>query len=171
MNRHSWSERHRAPGHMVTAIAMLFLLSPVPAWPAATPPDDVQFRAQYTRQYDLVKSLAPDMVVEEMRLRVELVASRGSQVGAASNDRRVRGFESALLTSLQNALCPGGKPLAVRPAPPSPMVIDSVTAAANGQQLRTSGGDLAELTALAQRLVDSQPSARWCALKSLDEIR
>jgi hypothetical protein len=169
VNRHSCLERRRAPGLLVTA--MLLFLSPVPALPAATAPDDAQFRAQYVRQYDLIKSLAPDMVVEEMRLRVELVASRGSQVGAASNDRRVRGFESALLKSLQNALCPGGKPLAAPPARPSPMVIDSVTVAANAQQLRTLGGDLAELTALAQRLVDSQPPARWCALKSLDEIR
>lgn len=151
--------------------AVLVLLSQSSAVPAATVTDDAQFRAQYSRQYDLAKSLAPDMVVEEMRLRVELVASRGSQVGAASNDRRVRGFESVLLKGLQNALCPGGKPSPAPQLRPSPTVIESVTAAANAQHLRTLGADLAELTALAQRLVDSQPPARWCALKSLDEIR
>lgn len=169
MRRRSCSKPSRRRALLIAAAWAL--VSAVPASPAATAPDDAQFRAQYMRQYELVKSLAPDMLVEEMRLRVELVASRGSQVGAASNDRRVRGFESALLMSLQNALCPGGKPLAAPPARPSPMVLDSVTAAAKTQQLRTAPGDLAELAALVQRLVDSQPPARWCALKSLDEIR
>jgi hypothetical protein len=162
--------RGRMPSRLMAA-ALLLLLYQSPAVPAATAPDDPQFRAQYSRQYDLVKSLGPDMVVEELRLRVELVASRGSQVGAASNDRRVRGFESALLKGLQDALCQGGKP---RPAPqarPSPTVIDSVAAAANAQQLRTVGADVPELSALAQRLVDSQTPARWCALRSLDEVR
>jgi hypothetical protein len=150
--------------------AVLLLLYPVPVMPAAVP-DDAQFRARYSRQYDLIKSLAPDMVVEELRLRVEEVASRGSQVGAASNDRRVRGFQSALLKALQNSLCPGGKPSPVPKERPAPAVIESVTTAAKAQSLRTADADLAELTALAQRLVDSQPPARWCALKSLDEIR
>jgi hypothetical protein len=152
-------------------VALLLLLYQSSAVSAAAAPDDAQFRAQYARQYDLVKSLGPDMVVEELRLRVELVASRGSQVGAASNDRRVRGFESALLKGLRDALCPGGKPQPATQARPLPTVIDSVTAAANAQQLRTVGADVAELTALAQRLVDSQPPARWCTLKALDEIR
>ena len=153
------------------AAALLVLLYRSAGEPAAPASDDPQFRAQYTRQYDLVKSLGPDMVVEELRLRVELVASRGSQVGSASNARRVRGFEAALLKGLQDALCAGGKPRVSPPARPSAPVIDSVTAAASAQHLRTGGADVAELTALAQRLVDSQQPARWCALKSLDEIR
>jgi hypothetical protein len=151
--------------------AVLWLLYPPPALPATPIPGDAHFRAQYSRQYDLVKSLAPDMVVEEVRLRVEEVASRGSQVNGASNDRRVRGFESVLRKGLQETLCPGGKPRPGMQERPSPAVFDSVIAAANTQQLRTSGDDLAELTALAQRLVDSLPPARWCVLKSLDEIR
>lgn len=161
--------RNRNPSRLITA-ALLLLLYPAPV-AAAAARDDPQFRAQYSRQYDLVKSLGPDMVVEELRLRVEVVASRGSQVGAASNDRRVRGFESALLKGLRDALCPGGKAQAATQARPLPTVIESVIAAANAQQLRTAGADVAELTALAQRLVDSQPPTRWCALKSLDEIR
>ena len=40
---------------------------------------------------------AADSESHRSRRLVELVASRGSQVGAASNDRRVRGFESELL--------------------------------------------------------------------------
>lgn len=161
---------NRRPGRLV-ATALLLLVSHSRAEPAAPASDDPQFRAQYARQYDLVKALGPDMVVEELRLRLELVVSRGSQVGAASNDRMVRGFESALLKGLQDALCPGGKPRGAPPARPSATVIDSVTAAANALHLRTMGADVAELTALAQRLVDSQQPARWCALRSLDEIR
>lgn len=171
MKCHSCPNRARRPRCWL-AVALLLLVYQASAEPTATEPADAQFRAQYTRQYDLVKALGPDMVVEELRLRVELVASRGSQVGAASNDRRVRGFEAALLKGLQDALCAGGKPRAgSQQARPAAAVIDSVTAAASAQQLRTQGTDVAELTALAQRLVDSQQPARWCVLKSLDDIR
>lgn len=150
--------------------ALLVLVSQSPIGLAAAP-NDAQFRAQYARQYDSIKSLAPDMVVEELRLRLEVVVSRGSQVGAASNDRRVRGFESTLLKRLQDALCPTGKARGSQEARPWAPVIDSVTAAASALQLRTADGDVAELTALTQRLIDSQQPARWCALKSLDDIR
>ncbi|MGH8583668.1 MAG: hypothetical protein ACREWG_12990 [Gammaproteobacteria bacterium] len=152
----------------IVAVVLCLPLSQVQAQLAAV--DDAQFRAQYQRQYQRIGALRPDMLVEELRLRVELVASRGSQVGAASNDRRVRGFESALLQSLQGALCGSGQ---LRPAPPTQPaapVIESVTAAANAQRLRTVGADVAELSALAQRLVDSQ-AARWCTLQSLDDVQ
>jgi hypothetical protein len=130
--------------------------------------DDARFREIYLRQYDALKGVAPDMVVVELRDRVELVASRGSQVGAASNDRRVRGFESAFLNGLQGAVC-GGAPAS--PARPSAAVVESINAAAAGQHLRMQASDVAELTALAQRLLDGQTRQRWCDLKSLDDIR
>jgi gamma-glutamylcysteine synthetase len=54
---------------------------------------------------------------------------------------------------------------------PSPLVVDKINLAASTQHLRTQGTDVAELSALTQRLIDSQPPQRWCALKSLDEAR
>lgn len=138
------------------------------AQPAAQPVDDASFRKDYLRHYEALKGVAPDMVVVELRDRVELIASRGSQVGAASNDRRVRGFESALLQGLQGAVCRGPPASSARP---SPTVLERINAAAAAQHLRTQASDVAELAAQAQRLLDSQPSARWCALKSLDDIR
>lgn len=146
------------------------LLLPVLATTAAAQGAvDAGFVAAFNKQFAQVKDLAPDMVVEELRLRVELVASRGSQVGAASNDRRVRGFESELLRQLQHARCPGG---AERSAPrPAADVIDGVNQAAATQRLRTEGNDVAALVALSQRVVDSQTPARWCSLRSLDEVR
>jgi hypothetical protein len=131
--------------------------------------DDAGFQAQFSRRYASVAELDPDMLVEELRLRVELVASRGSQVGAASNERRVRGFESSLLRSLQVELCPQGRwrgPVASAPAAP---VVDGVRSAADAQRLRASADDLAELSALAQRLVESQ-GERLCALNGLDDV-
>ena len=158
----------RSPRRVLAAV--LWVVSHSPTMLAAAP-NDAQFRAQYARQYEAIRSLGPDMVVEELRLRLEVVVSRGSQVGAASNDRRVRGFESTLLKRLQDALCPAGKARGPQQAGPSTTVIDSVTASANALQLRTVDADVADLAALAQRLVDSQQPARWCALRSLDEIR
>lgn len=149
--------------HEFTLLALL--------WPVLSPaqsPDDPRFRETFQRRYAALKNIAPDMAVMELRDRVELVASRGSQVGAASNDRRVRGFESELLRGLQTTHCKGSAPAAVRPAPE---VIDKVNAAASAQRLRVQADDVAELSAIAQRLVDSQPRERWCALKSLDDIR
>jgi hypothetical protein len=107
-------------------------------------------------------------VVMELRDRVELVASRGSQVGAALNERRVRGFESGLLQSLQRAVCDAPS---AGPKQPSSALIERITAAAAAQNLRLETSDLGELTALAQRLLDGQSRERWCALKSLDDIR
>ena len=150
----------------IRSIAILALLAPLLS--AAQSPDDPRFRETFQRRYTALKNVAPDMVVMELRDRVELVASRGSQVGAASNDRRVRGFESELLRGLQAAHCPNAATGTARPAP---AVIDKINAAANAQRLRTQPDDVAELSALAQRLLDSQPRERWCALKSLDEIR
>lgn len=130
--------------------------------------DDGRFRASFTRQYEQVKALAPDMVVLELRDRIELVASRGSQVSAASNERRVRGFESALLRNLEAPLCRNPPPS----SPPTPGVIaESVQLAASTQSLRVNDEDVAELSALTQRLVDSLTPARWCELKSLDEVQ
>jgi len=147
-------------------IACALLLGPIVSF--AQPVDDARFRADYLRQYDALKGIAPDMVVMELRDRVELVASRGSQVGAASNDRRVRGFESALLQSLQAALCRGPSASSARP---SPLVIEKINEAAATQHLRIQPADVADLSALAQRLLDNQPRERWCSLKSLDDIR
>ena len=69
--------------------------------------DDARFRETYRRQYEALKGVAPDMVVMELRDRIELVASRGSQVGAASVAPRVRSFETALLQNLQRSVCGG----------------------------------------------------------------
>ena len=135
-----------------------------PAGLKAQPAENAQFRSAFQRQYNAVKGIAPDMVVMELRDRAELIASRGSQVGAASNDRRVRGFESELLRGLQAAHCKGA-------AAGSSAVIEKVTAATDAQKLRTQGNDVAELSALAQRLLESQARERWCSLKSLDDIR
>ena len=140
--------------------------SPVPA--AAPPDDDARIRQSYARTYDALRGVAPDMVVLELRDRIELIASRGSQVGAASNAARVRGFESVLLQGLQSAVCRGGSVNASRP---SAVVMERISAAASAQHLRVQSDDVAELTALAQRLLDSQPRERWCAIKSMDDIR
>ena len=150
------------------ACALLFGPVASPAQPAAQPVDDARFRETYLRQYEALKGVAPDMVVMELRDRVELIAGGGSHVGAASNERRVRGFESALLAGLQAAICQGASASAARP---SPLVVEKISAAASTQGLRTQATDVAELSALAQRLLDNQPRGRWCSLKSLDEIR
>ena len=150
------------------ACALLFGPAASPAQLAVQPVDDTRFRETYLREYEALKGVAPDMVVMELRDRVELIASRGSQVGAASNERRVRGFESALLAGLQAAVCQG---TSASPARPSPTVVEKISAAAGTQGLRTQASDVAELSALAQRLLDKQPRERWCSLKSLDDIR
>lgn len=147
----------------------VLLLGPI-AWHAqlaAQPTDAARFREIYLRLYEALQSVAPDMVVMELRDRVQLVASRGSQIGAASNDPRVRGFESALLQGLQGAVCRGP----TSPARPSPAVVEKINLAATTQHLRTQASDVAELAALVQRLLDSQPPEHWCALESLDDIR
>lgn len=148
-----------------TAWALAALLAS--PYAGAQTADDARFRENFQRRYIALKAVAPDMVVMELRDRVELVASRGSQVGAASNERRVRGFEAELLRGLQATHC-SGAPGAARP---TPGLVDKVSTAADTQRLRTQGDDLAELSAFAQRLVDSQPRERWCKLKSLDEVR
>jgi len=152
------------------ALICAFLLGPVasPTQSAAQPVDDPRFREAYQRQYEAIKGVASDMVVMELRDRVELIASRGSQVGAASNYPRVRGFESTLLQGLQKVVCRGPS---ADPARPSPIMVERINAAATAQHLRTQTSDVAELAALAQRLLDSQPRERWCALRSLDDIR
>lgn len=146
-----------------------FILGAATCGPSiAQPVDEARFRESYLRYYEALKGVAPDMVVMELRDRIELIASRGSQVGAASNQRRVRGFEVALLQGLQGAVCQGPS---VGQARPSPTVLERINAAAAAQHLRTQASDVAELAAQAQRLLDSQPPERWCALKSLDDIR
>jgi hypothetical protein len=159
----------------VKRLAIVLLAPMASALAQPVPEDTAQFRAQYQQQYQRVEALRPDMLVEELRLRIELVASRGSQVGGASNERRVRGFESALLQSLREVLCTsdGGRtstqssPAAPVPAAP---VVGSVTTAAAAQRLRTQGADVAEISALTQRLIDSQ-GERFCALRSLDDVQ
>jgi len=148
--------------------ALLLGLIASPAQTAAQPVDDARFREAYLRHYEALKGVAPDMVVMELRDRAELIASRGSLVGSASNYPRIRGFESALLKGLQGALCQGSS---ASPARPSPTVVERINLAATAQHLRTKATDVAELAALAQRLLDSQPRERWCVLKSLDDIR
>jgi hypothetical protein len=150
------------------AFAVVFGSVASPGQPAAQTINDARFRETYLREYEALKGVAADMVVMELRDRVELIAGGGSHVGAASNERRVRGFESALLGGLQAAICQAGSS---SPARPSPTVVEKVSAAANAQGLRAQPTDVAELSALAQRLLDNQPRERWCSLRSLDDIR
>jgi hypothetical protein len=49
-------------------------------------------------------------------------------------------------------------------------VVGSVTTAAAAQRLRTQGADVAEISALTQRVIDSQ-GERFCTLRSLDDIQ
>lgn len=156
----------RAARRCIRAFVWALLL--VPGASPAQQENEADLRRAYLRHYEALRSVAPDMLVVELRDRVELIASRGSQVGAASNDRRVRGFESALLQGLQAAVCRGP---AVGPAHPSPVLIDRINAAATAQHLRIRVSDVAELAAMAQRLLDSQPRERWCKLTSLDDIQ
>ncbi len=152
-------------------IAPGILIGLLVLWPASSPAQqvgDASFRKDYLRRYAELKDVAPDMVVMEMRDRVELIATRGSQVGAASNDRRIEGFEATLLRGLQNAVC--GK-AALGPARPSPVLIASIKSAVAAQHLKTRPSDIAELAAQAQRLLDSQPRKHWCELASLGDIR
>lgn len=129
---------------------------------------DAHFREAYFREYKALDGVAGDMVVMELRDRVELIAGGGSHVGAASNQRRVRGFESALLGGLQAAICRGAQAGQARP---SSTVVEKVGAAASTQGLSPQPVDVAELSAMAQRLLDNQSSQRWCSLSSLDDIR
>jgi hypothetical protein len=159
----------------VKRLAIVLLAPMASALGQPAPEDSAQFRAQYQQQYQRVESLQPDMLVEELRLRIELVVSRGSQVSGASNERRVRGFESALLQSLREAFCTSdGDRTSTRSSPaasgPAAPVVGSVTTAAAAQRLRTQGADVAEISALTQRLIDSQ-GERFCALSSLDDVQ
>lgn len=158
-------------GRMVAqALVCVCLCGPVasPAEPLPESVNDARFRDTYLREYEALGGVAADMVVMELRDRVELIASGGSHIGAASNERRVRGFESALLQGLQTVVC---QDTSASPARPSPTVIEKVSAAASTQGLRIQTADIAELSALTQRLLDNQPRERWCSLKSLDDIR
>jgi hypothetical protein len=154
----------------VKRLSLLLLAPLASALAQPAPADTAQFRAQYQQQYQRVEALRPDMLVEELRLRIELVASRGSQVGAASNERRVRGFESALLQSLQQALCASDQDRTAAQSSPAAPVVESVTTAAAAQRLRTQGADVAEISAITQRLIDSQ-GQDFCALRSLDDVQ
>lgn len=49
-------------------------------------------------------------------------------------------------------------------------VAQSVASAAQAQRLRTLGADVAEISAITQRLIDSQ-GAEFCALRSLDDVQ
>lgn len=152
---------------LVAAALAAALIDPAGVAPAQAV--NPEFERAFARQYEQLRPLAPDMVVEEMRLRVESVAARGSRVGAASNDRRVRGFESALLRALQQAQCAGGRWMSDA-ARPAARIVPSLQQAAQAQQLALQDGDLAPLAALAQRVLDTQ-GQRLCTLRSLDEVR
>lgn len=141
------------------------------AYANAQNPADSSFLLPYARQYQAVQRLDADMVVEELRQRVELIAARGSAVGAASNAPRVRGFETALLAAVQTTACPHSTAAVPNPARPMFALTDHIGRAATSQRLHLQGTDLAEVSALAQRTYDAVGSARWCTLKSLDEIR
>jgi hypothetical protein len=148
---------------------LLLLLSPLlPTISWAQSAIDANFRSEYQRHYAALKDVAANVVVVELRDRVELIAGRGSQVGAASNDRRVSGFEQALLQELQGAVCRGP---AQGEARPSAILIERINAAAATQHLRTRSSDVAELAAMAQHLVDSQSRERLCKLTSLDDVQ
>src|SRR2546429_684773 len=121
---------HRCCGILAQAFACVLMFGPAasPAQPAAQPASDDRFRETYLREYEALNGVAADMVVMELRDRVELIASGGSHVGSASNERRVRGFEAALLGGLQAAICQAGSS---SPARPSPTVVEKVSAAAS----------------------------------------
>jgi len=139
------------------------------AQPEAQQINDPRFRDVYQRQYRALDGVAADLIVMELRDRVELIVGGGSShVGVASNRGRVRGFEAALLEGLQRTACRGA-PLG--PARPASIVVEQVGAAARGQALRLQPADAAQLSAMAQRLLDDQPRDRLCSLKSLDDIR
>lgn len=157
----------RLRGLRAVGAVPLFVLS----FAAAQTPADPAFLQPYARQYQAVNRLSADMVVEELRQRVEVIAARGSAVGAASNDRRVRGFETTLLAAMQASSCPRRGATVPQPTAPAPTLLEQIDRAAAGQRLRTEGVDRAELSALAQRVFDTVDAARWCSLKSLDDIR
>ena len=159
----------RLPGALLAALAALACSAVAMA--LAQGAADPAFLQPYTRQYLAVKGLSTDMMVEELRQRIEVIASRGSGVGAASNDRRVRGLETLLLSGLQASHRPSGAPTGPHPSRPMPTVVEQVGRAAQAQRLRTADADLPELSAIAQRLFDSLGPARWCALRSLDDLR
>ena len=125
--------------------------------------DDARFREAYARRYQALRNVMPDMVVMELRDRVEVIASRGSSVGVASTERRVRGFELTLLQGLQSALC-AGSPDAARLAP---IVVGQIDAAAKGQHLRTEASDMGELArsrrpcSTRSRAANGADCARW----------
>ena len=50
-------------------------------------------------------------------------------------------------------------------------MIEKIHATASVQNLNMQASDVAELAALAQRLLDGQSRERWCLLKSMDDIR
>lgn len=133
--------------------------------------DEQRFVRAYRAQLESVSAVDPDMVVEGLRLRVEEVASRGSKAAGASHERQVRGFESALLQTLQRQLCPAGLPASSTPPTPPREVVSAVHHAAEAQHLRTRGDDVAELTALTEGLMRSQSPGRFCGIRSLDDIR
>ena len=160
-------QRRRAGIVAASSCAVLVAL-PLAAQDTGMATVDAQFGRAFAHQYDRLQGVQPDMLVEELRLRVELVASRGSQVGAASNEKRVRGFEALLLKNLQDTHCRANNMPTGRP---SPALLNSVTLAADGQRLLTETTDRAELSAIAQRLIDALSPARMCALTSLDEVR
>jgi hypothetical protein len=161
---------HRPYAILAQTFVFALLLGPAAssAQLAAQVINDAHFRETYLREYQALNGVAADMVVMELRDRVELIAGGGSHVGAASNEWRVRGFESALLGGLQAVVCEGS---AASSARPSPTVVEKISTAASAQGLRTQMTDLAELSALAQRLLDNQPRERWCSLRSFDDIR
>ena len=80
---------------------------------------------------------------------------------------RVRGYEVVLLPALQQMGCSGSN----AGAAPAPGLAEAVQHAATSQRLALQGADLAELSALAQRLLEGVDRRRWCALRSFDEVR
>jgi hypothetical protein len=132
---------------------------------AAVAAEDAAWRRDFDAKYAPLKVVAPDLVVFEMRHRVGTISSRGSAAGNAATAPRVRGYEAVLLPALRQIGCNSE----ARTAPAAGLA-EAVQAAAVAQKLPLEGGDLAELGAFAQRLLDSVEPRRWCTLRSFDEV-
>lgn len=136
-----------------------------PVRPALTTP---AFDTLLNAQVEKVKKLDNETLVEELRLRVEQLASRGSAVASASMGPRVRAFESTWLTRSQGLACERG---VLKPGVHWRQVAtSSVADALQAQKLPATEQDRAALSALALRTLEAG-GAKLCRWRSLDEVR
>lgn len=161
------------PGRLLTTVllatALLGVASAVraqaPVRPTLTSP---AFDTLLNAQLDKVRKLDNETLVEELRLRVEQVASRGSAVASASMGPRVRAFESTWLTRVQGQACERG----VLKAGINwrQVALSSVAESLQAQKLPANEQDRAVLSALALRTVEAG-GPKMCRWRSLDEVR